>query len=158
MNSFAVRGKYWITQEGKVIDCSGDEHARIARAHMLGIKNEDMGIEIPLNKVFVPLSEDQVKHYQRSDKECVEFLSRKVDYVDAREFVIEKWDWIRTRENKFYAWEWNEKTFNRLRGAKSFWRKTSVDKNSFLCFVSLKDGKDYGITYEAFTNMEVATC
>ncbi len=147
MNSLDVRGKFWITQEGVVIDCSADEHARIARAHMLGISADKMNTEIPLNKIFSPLTKIEVFGYRDRgiSQFCLDFLSQ--DHPDPRIYAIKNWSWIRTRENVFYAWEWDETALLRLLFNENFWKRTQVKACTWLKFVSVRDGSETGNTY-----------
>ncbi len=155
MNSWDIRGKFFITTNNGLIDCTGDEHARIARAYMLRISQTDMARDLPLDRLFKPLTLDEAKYHRDRgmEKHCIEFLSHG-DHVDPRVYAIREWGWIRTVENKFYAWEWDDATERRLMSNEAFWKKTRANDQTWLYFISVKTGKEYGNTYGFMKEMQ----
>lgn len=117
---------------GHIIDCSADEHALIARAHMLNLNHIDMNLKIPLECIFKPLNRDEAELYRDRgvSKHCIEFLM-KGEFVDPRIYAIREWNWIRTTGNKFYAWEWDEKTKEKLFSTDAFWKLQSNCKDNY---------------------------
>ncbi len=151
MDSFDVRGKAWILPCGRIVDCSTDEHARFARGVMLNLKEEDFSTAIPIESIFTPLTDDEVKfHRSRSknpDEYVLAFLSCGKT-VDPRVFAIQELGWIRTRENKFYAWQWTPELLERFANLKEFWKPhQQINEYSWLEFVDVKTGESNGQTY-----------
>lgn len=147
-NSFEIFGKAWMLPSGHVIDCTGDEHARIARAYMLGISDDEMRRLLPLDQIHKPLTPEQADRYRDSGipEDNIRFLMTGAS-VDPRIFAIREWDWIRTRENKFYAWEWDEKTLLRVILNDDFWKRTQVKNDTWLDFIAISDGDETQNTY-----------
>ncbi len=151
MDSHGISGKSWILPDGTVIDCTGDEHARYARAQMLNIPTDDVGRLLPLNTIFCPLSEAEAKwHRSRGvGPDCIEFLTNGSPTVDPRVYAIKYWGWIRTRENKFYAWEWDEKNISRLASATAFWEEFAKDitDDTWIHLNEVKSNQNLGRSY-----------
>ncbi len=163
MNQWDVRGKYWILPDGSVRDVGADEHARIARSFMLGLADDEL-YQIKPQDIFRPLTKAEVKHHldRGIKKEIVNFLAaepvsvRVVNKkiitngrqatVDPRLYVIENCGWIRSRENCFYAWLWDEATTTRALNCGEFWKKQNTNNDSWLDFVEVKTGREFGMT------------
>ncbi len=167
MDSVGLTGKYWIVTNDDVVDCSTDEHARIARAHMLDIFPEDIGTEIPLNTIFDPLTvEEEAWHrsrtFSRIDPNAIDFLAKRSGVVDPRVYVIRELGWIRTRENAFYAWEWDAVTCSRLLNNDKFWEKhRAVNEFTWIDLRAVKTGNVSGGAYGSLSKKykkEYAPC
>lgn len=161
-------GKYWIIPHRRlhqdllqasateVIDCTLDEHARYARAAMLGLSDFDdkdaLRNMAPQHCIFKPMYwlELAARAYPRCDKEALKFLEGKPGdkNVDPRVYVIERYGWIRVRENRYYAWQWDALTTERLFFCEAYWKKQDVAVDSWLDFVELKTGREFGMRHD----------
>ncbi len=153
MDSFDIRGKFWVLPCGCIVDCSADEHARFARGKMLNLPENEFNTAIPIESIFKPLTDAEVKYHRsrpnKPNEHVLAFLSCSRDgTVDPRTFVIHEYGWIRTRENKFYAWEWTPELLERFANLEEFWKLHSqINDYSWLEFVNVKTGEVKGQTY-----------
>ena len=156
--SFEINGKFWILPDGSVLDVNGDEHARFARAAMLGIPFDRMKSEIPLDRIFFPISKEEgekaLKDNPNLDPEAIRFLvGNGSPKIEPRLFAIEKLGWIRTRESKFYVWERNPTTISCIINSKDFWsRHKKVNEKTWMDFVEISNGVETGGRYGYFLN------
>lgn len=155
--SFEIRGKWWITPT-QVIDCSADEHARIALAHMLHLPLEEARLEFGLKSIFNPFTEAQVRKHSRRGValDVLHFLQtpERNGRVDPRVYVIKNWNWLRTRDCAFYAALWDLETCERFFRCAEFWKKhPNVNDSTYLEFITLSTGNKLGLTLEQFRDM-----
>lgn len=117
-----LHGKYWIKPDGSIIDCTCDEHARIALGHMLKIEPALISIQ----DIFKPLAPHQrTLHLNRGISPVIVSMLSQPDHtgsIDPRVFMIRYWQWVRVRKNCFYAWQWHPGKVKHLLGSEAYWK------------------------------------
>lgn len=118
-------GKFWIKPDSTCIDVSCSEHARVAKAVMLGVGSDDINREVPLNTIFKPLTNEQAEMYldRNVNLDAVRFLCSDDEFVDPRVFAIRNYRWIRTNGCDFYAWSWTDHAREILSKCDDFWNQ-----------------------------------
>jgi hypothetical protein len=104
-----IHQDFWVTPGG-IVENSSSEHARTAKAVMLGLA-ADGPVADPFGKQAVTAAEVRAAKQRGADPAAVRFLQQG---GDPRLWAMQQWGWIRTAKNNINVWELNEQALDLL--------------------------------------------
>lgn len=105
-----IHQDFWLTPGGPV-ENSATEHARTAKAVMLGLTPDDP-VADPFGKQAITAAEVRAAKNAGADPAAVKFLQQG---GDPRLWAMQKWGWVRTAKNGISLWELDENALDMLR-------------------------------------------